>query len=411
MTERPVVVVVGAGFGGLAACKELMSASVEVVVIDRHNFNTFQPLLYQVATGGLNPGDIAYPVRSFIRRHANLTFRQETVTAVDSAASRVEIAEGEPISFDYLVLAVGAATSYFGVPGAEENSHAIYTMEDAVVVRDKLAKSIERAASRGTQPGDLTVVIVGGGATGVEMAGTLAELRRMQLETTYAGISPAEVRVVLVEQADRLLTPFAPRLSSYAGQALRARGVEVRCGESVAEVAPDHVTLRSGEAISCRLVIWAAGVGASALTQSLDVPKLHGRIGVGPDLRVSGHDNIFAIGDAAAALDGHPLAQLAQPAMQEGRHAGKQIAALIGGKATAPFRYKDKGTMATIGRRSAVAEISFGIKLRGTLAWLAWLGLHIVVLVGLRNRISVLLNWGWRYLSWRRVGRVIAGSD
>jgi NADH:ubiquinone reductase (H+-translocating) len=410
MTGRPTVVVIGAGFAGLAACRELVSAPVDIVLVDRHNFSTFQPLLYQVATGGLNPGDIAYPVRSYVRKHPNLTFRQETVTAVDTESGKVEIADGELISFDYLIVAVGAATNYFGVPGAAESARAIYTMEDAVAVRDKLARSIERASSRGVQPGELTVVIVGGGATGVEMAGALAEMRRMQLATTYEGISASDVRVVLVEQQDRLLAPFAERLSAYAATALSQRGVEVRCDESVAEVTPEHVVLKSGEVIECGLVLWAAGVGPCSLAQALDVPKVKGRLAVDEDLRVSGHDNVFAIGDVAAAAATAPLPQLAQPAIQGGQHAAKQIRLLLASQPTQPFRYHDKGIMATIGRRSAVAEIFLGIKLKGTLAWMAWLGLHIVFLLGVRNRLSVILNWAWRYLSWRRVGRVIVGN-
>jgi NADH dehydrogenase len=409
MKTRARVVVVGAGFGGLSTCKELVEADVEVTLIDRHNFNTFQPLLYQVATGGLNPGDIAYPVRTYTRKHPNLTFRQETVVGVDFDRQEVALDGGGNVAYDYLVLAVGAASNFFGIPGAAKDSQAIYTMEDAVAVRDRLAEMLERAASRGTKPGDLTVVIIGGGATGVEMAGTLAELRQMQFKTTYAALSGSGAKVVLVEQNDRLLGPFDGRLSEYAVAALRARGVEVRTGESVAEVTGGCVTLGSGEQIPCGLVVWAAGVGPSALTQSLGLHKIRGRLAVRPDLRVEAYDNVFAIGDVAADAE-KPLPQLAQPALQGGAHAARQIQRLMAGASTEAFHYKDKGTMATIGRRSAVAEIRGGIKLTGTLAWLAWLGLHIVFLLGLRNRLSVMINWAWRYLSWRKTPKVITGG-
>jgi NADH dehydrogenase len=406
------VVVIGAGFGGMAACESLMAASVEVVLVDRHNYNTFQPLLYQVASAGLNPGDIAYPVRAYGRRHPSFKFRQDLVVGVDFAARHVNLAEGDPIAFDYLVLAAGAATNFFGVPGAAAHARGIYTMEDAVAVRNTLSAMIERAASHAPAEGDLTVVIVGGGPTGVEMAGTLAELRQMELHTTYTGIDPSRSRVLLVEQRDRLLGAFHPKLSGYAAKVLRDRGVEVRCAETVKEISAERVVLGSGEVVPCRLVVWAAGVGPCALTEALPLPKAAGRVEVGPDLRADGFENVFVVGDMAAtrppAGDG-PLPQLAQPAIQEGRHAGEQIARLVAGKPTTPFSYNDKGIMATIGRRAAVAQFPSGIRLRGTPAWLAWLALHLVFLLGVRNRTSVLVNWAWRYVSWRRGPSVIAG--
>jgi NADH dehydrogenase len=390
-----------------------MDAPVDIVLTDRHNYNTFQPLLYQVATAGLNPGDIAYPVRSYTRGHPSLTFRQDVVTNVDFARREVSFVEGAPTSYDYLVLAAGAATNFFGVEGAEEHARGIYTMEDAVAVRNTVSSTMERAASHGVQEGDLTVVIVGGGPTGVEMAGALAELRNMELKTTYSMLDPSLCRVVLVEQRDRVLGAFHSKLSSYAVKVLTDRGVEVRLDESVKQIHAASVVLGSGEVLLCALVIWAAGVGACALTESLDLPKIRGRIEVGPDLRVTGFDDVFAIGDMASArLAGsdQPLPQLAQPATQEGKHAGEQIARLLKGEATTPFVYKDKGIMATIGRKAAVAEFPSGLRLRATPAWLAWLALHLVFLLGVRNRTSVLVNWAWRYVSWRRGPKVIAGG-
>jgi NADH dehydrogenase len=408
---RPTVVVLGAGFAGLAACDALGSAPVDVVLVDRHTYNTFQPLLYQVATAGLNPGDIAYPVRAFTRGHANVSFRRSTVMSVDFVTRTVCFDEGDSIRYDFIVMATGAATNFFGVPGAAEHAHGIYTMEDAIAVRDEVSRRLEQAAVHGADHGELTVVIVGGGPTGVEMAGTMAELRDVELRTTYREIDPDAARIILLEQRDRLLGAFDARLGDYALAQLEARGVEVRCGTVVGEIAPDRVLLASGEQVPCGVVIWAAGVGPTALTESLDLPKDRGRIQVGPDLRVAGHDDVFAVGDVSVAMgaDAVPLPQLAQPAIQEGRHAARQIARIVDGRPTEAFAYRDKGTMATIGRRAAVAELPHGVRLKGTAAWVAWLGLHVVFLLGFRNRAAVLLNWAWRYVSWRRGPRVIAG--
>jgi len=411
--NRPRVVVVGAGFAGLAACGPLEGAEADVLIVDRHTYNTFQPLLYQVATAGLGPGDIAYPIRSYVRRHSNVAFREAEVAGVDFEARRVLLADGDALAYDYLVIACGAGTNFFGVPGAAEHARAIYTMEDAIAVRDDLSAGLERAAARGVRPGELTVVIAGGGPTGVEMAGTLAELRAMEIETAYPELDPAEASVVLVEQLDTVLGAFDRRLGAYARRVLEDRGVDVRLGESVAEVSATEVRLGSGEVIPCGLVVWAAGIGPAPLTAGLEAAKTKGRLDVGGDLRMWGRDEVFVVGDVAAAKqsggEGALMAQLAQPAIQEGRHAGRQIVRLLEGEATEAFAYHDKGTMATIGRRAAVAELPHGVRLRGTVAWFAWLGLHLVTLLGVRNRLVVLVNWAWRYVSWRRGSKVIAG--
>lgn len=412
MTKR--VVVLGAGFAGLASVDVLARsrADLEIVIVDRHPYNTFQPLLYQVATAGLNPGDIAYPVRAFVRKHANVAFRKGVVADVDFDHRRVLLDEGS-VRYDYLVIATGATTNFFGVDGAAEHSRAIYTMEDAVAVRDQLGAGLERAAAFGAREGELTVVLVGGGATGVEMAGTLAELRAAELRSTYREIDPAAARIVLVEQAGRLLAAFGDREAEYALRALRSRGVEVRLDTPVTSVGPDHITLGDGERLPCGMVIWSAGVSAGPLADRLDVAQGRGgRIAVDEHLRVAGRDEVFVVGDVALPHvdDGDtPLPQLAQPAIQEGRHAGRQILAMEAGAELTAFSYKDKGIMATIGRRAAVAQLSNGLRLRGTLAWGAWLGLHIVFLLGFRNRVAVLLNWAWRYVWWRRGNQVIAG--
>jgi NADH dehydrogenase len=442
--SRKRVVVLGAGFAGLAACEELAKgandAGLEVVVVDRHTYNTFQPLLYQVATAGLSPSDIAYPVRSYLRRHPLVSFRQGTVVDVDLTARKVCFeSDVPPLEYDYLVIATGATTNFYGVPGASSHGPAIYTMEDAVAVRDLLGAGLERAATFGATGGELTVVLVGGGPTGVEMAGTLAELRSLELETDYRGIEPGDSRIILVEQLDRLLGGFDERMSRYALEALRSRGVEVRLSTAVQEVAPDHVVLAGGERVACGLVIWSAGVHAGDLADRLAVPQTKGgRLEVTRELQLYAHPEVFAAGDVAAALAGSKGArshgrsappgaralsdatgeeaaaslvpQLAQPAIQAGRHAGAQVLRLARGEELASYSYRDKGIMATIGRRAAVAQLANGIELDGTLAWFAWLGLHIVFLLGFRNRVAVLFNWAWRYLWWRRGTRLIAGS-
>ncbi|MHB1987205.1 MAG: NAD(P)/FAD-dependent oxidoreductase [Acidimicrobiales bacterium] len=421
---RRRVVILGAGFAGLAACDVIARAGkatspgLDIVVVDRHTYNTFQPLLYQVATAGLNPGDIAYPVRSYLRTHRDVEFRQATVDGVDFAAREVLFEGGQaPLGYDYLVIATGAATNFFGVPGAAEHGRAIYTMEDAIVVRDQISAALEHAASFGAPRGELTTVLVGGGPTGVEMAGTLAELRNVELTTTYRAIEQSASRIVLVERLDRLLSGFDDELAAYALRALESRGVEVRLSTAVREVAADRVVLDDGEVVPCGIVVWSAGVRAGDFADRLGMAQhKDGRIEVTSELRLVAHEEVFVIGDIAAVSslgsDGEPkmLPQLAQPAIQQGRHAGRQILRLEAGEPLEAFSYKDKGIMATIGRRAAVTELPNGLKLRGTLAWLAWLSLHIVFLLGFRNRVAVLVNWAWRYIWWRRGTRVVAGS-
>jgi len=409
---RPHVVIVGAGFAGLAAAGALAEAPVDITIVDRHNYNTFQPLLYQVATAGLNPGDIAYPVRTYVRDHEHVRFREGDVADVDLDGRKVVCADGGVLDYDYLVLATGAATNFFGVPGAEQNALGIYTLDDALKVRDRIFTQLEQAAALGTSEGDLTVVVVGGGPTGVEMAGSLAELRSVAFATSYRDVDPAMSKVVLIEMQSRLLGAFDPALSDYALHELERRGVDVRLGTTVKEIADDRVVLSSGEVLHCGLVVWGAGVGAGELAERLRCDKTGGgRILVDEHLAVEGHPEAFAAGDlAGVALGDGLLPQLAQPAIQTGAHAGRQIERMMSGAALVAFRYKDKGTMATIGRRSAVAELPFKIRLRGTAAWLAWLALHLVTLIGFRNRLSVLVNWAWRYVAWRRGPKVIVGG-
>ncbi len=416
MAVVPQVVVVGAGFGGLEVVRHLADAPVEITLLDRNNFHTFQPLLYQVATAGLNAADVATVVRGVLHRQHNVRFRRATVTGVDWQARTVALDGEDRLPFDHLVVAGGATVSYFGTPGADEHGFPLYTLGDAVRLRNHVVERFE-AADRDPaviDDGGLTFVVVGGGPTGVETAGALAELFAVVFRRDYPTLDISRARVVLVEMVDDLLRPFSPPSRRHARTTLSSRGVEVRLGTKVAEVGAGRVVLGDGEVLPCHTLIWAAGVQANPLAAAVGVPQGRaGRIVVDPDLRITGRPDGWAIGDIAAAPDRHGgvLPQLAPVAMQSGRHVARQIRRLLDARPTEPFRYRDKGTMATIGRRAAVAELPLGIKLRGGPAWLAWLGLHLVFLVGKRNRASVLLNWAWNYLTWDRGPRLILDPD
>jgi NADH:ubiquinone reductase (H+-translocating) len=414
--DRPRVVVIGGGFAGLSAVRELSVADVEVLLIDRNAYNTFQPLLYQVATGGLNPGDVTYALRAFTSRYRNADFRRAEVTGVDLDRRRVLLADGGPVTYDYLIVCCGVGPNYFGVPGAREFARTMYTRAGAIQTRDLMLTAIEKAAQAPSRAA-ATVVVVGGGATGVEMAGALAELRNTAVPLAYRGLEVDSVRIVLVEMADHLLTPFHPKLRAYAAKALRKRGVELRLGTALREVRPDAVVVQGPDGglrtIESAVTVWASGISATATVGGWGLPTgKGGRIEVGPDLRLAGCPQVFAIGDVAGAGAGgsEPLPQVAQPAIQGGRHAGVQIRRLLAGAPTEPFRYHDKGIMATIGRSDAVVQLPFGLRLRGPVAWLAWLGLHVVTLVGNRNRLATLINLSVRYFSWPRSLNMIVGD-
>ncbi|HTT53112.1 MAG TPA: NAD(P)/FAD-dependent oxidoreductase [Streptosporangiaceae bacterium] len=406
---RPRVIVAGAGFAGLAATGELARGGAEVLLIDRNTCSTFQPLLYQVATGGLNPGDVSYPARAFTRRHG-ARFRLGEVTGVDPAARTVRLADGAELGYDYLVLATGVSAAYYGVTGAAEHSLGLYTRRDAIGLRNHIMARLERLDIAG--PGrEVNFTVVGGGATGVELAGALAELRATALDAAFPEVDLASVHIRLVEQAAELLLPFDPRLREYARRQLAGRGVEVLTGTAIEEVRSDRVILAGGAELPSDVTVWAAGVTGPAELAGWNLPRgPGGRILVGPDLRVHGQDRVFALGDVALIED-QPLPQLAQPALQAGRHAARQIQRLAAGQPATAFRYHDKGIMATIGRRSAVVELPHRIRVRGTLAWLAWLALHLITLLGHRNRMSALLNLSWRYLAWGHGGGLIVGDD
>jgi NADH:ubiquinone reductase (H+-translocating) len=408
-TGAPRVVVVGMGFAGLATVKRLTHAGMRVTLVDRNVYSTFQPLLYQVATGGLNPSDVAYPLRAFAHRYG-ARFQRGELADIDDAAKKITLRQGEKLDYDYLVLATGVTAAYYGVTGADKHSFAMYTRRDAIALRDHIMAWLERLSGEG-RGRSLAITIVGGGATGVELAGTLAELRNIALATAFPDIDRSRMQIRLVEQAPALLAPYTPSLREYAHRQLLDREVDVRLGATIREITADHVVLAGGEHLPSDVTVWAAGVTAPDSLGGWGLPQGRGgRIQVGPDLRVTGHDRIFAIGDIALT-EGQPTPQLAQPALQMGRFAAEQIARLAVGRPTARFEYHDKGIMATIGRRSAVVQLPYRVRIRGTLAWFAWLGLHLVTLLGSRNRISTLINLTYRYLTWGRGGALLVDSD
>ncbi|WP_220483428.1 NAD(P)/FAD-dependent oxidoreductase [Microlunatus kandeliicorticis] len=404
----PHVVVVGAGFAGVAVTRELAKRGFRVTVVDRHPYNTFQPLLYQVATGGLNAGDVTYSLR-FLSAKNKANFRRTKVVGIDHDHNEVICDDGVRIPYDYLVLGTGITTNHFGIPGAAEYTMSMYTRAEALKVRDTIFGGLENIAGT-SHPGTggFTVVVVGGGPTGVEMAGSLAELKDSAIPTTYPELDPKKVHVVLVEMANALLLPFDEKLQRYTLSELVKRGVDVRLRTALSEVHPDHVVFKDGNRLDVDLVIWAAGVSGSKELNDWGVPiGRGGRIEVGTDCRVKGFDNVFAIGDVALITE-NPLPQLAQPAIQEGKFVARQIGRLVNGEDTEEFHYFDKGTMATIGNRAAVLQLPNGFKMTGTFAWLGWIVLHIAYLLGGRNRVQTLVNLAARYATWpRRAGAIV----
>jgi len=408
VTEMPHVVVVGAGFAGLSATQQLAKEGFRVTLLDQHPYNTFQPLLYQVATGGLNAGDVTYSLRYFVARYDNVRFRRASVFGIDREAKTVRCDPGPDIPYDYLIVANGITTNHFGIPGAAEYTMSMYTRPDALRVRDTIFGRIETIAGLSTpNSGGFTVVVVGGGATGVEMAGQLAELKQGAIPKVYPELNPALVRIVLVEMGPELLAPFDKKLRDYTLRELVKRGVDVRLNTAITEVHPDKVDFKDGTSMPVDLVIWAAGVSGYAMLRDWGLPiGRGGRIEVQQDLRTTNDERVFAIGDNCVIVEA-PLPQLAQPALQMGKHAAQQITRIHRGLPTQPFQYHDKGTMATIGRADAVVQLPNGLKMKGLIAWLGWITLHIMFLLGSRNRIQTLINLAVRYTGLGRSGVII----
>jgi NADH dehydrogenase len=405
-------VIVGGGFGGLYAARALARAPVEVTLLDRRNHHLFQPLLYQVASAALNPADIAEPIRRVFRHQANCRVLLAEATGIDVARRCVQLTD-DVVPYDYCIVATGATHSYFGHPEYAHLAPGLKSIEDALEIRRRVLLAFE-AAELETDPAVrtalLTFVVVGGGPTGVELAGALSEIARHALDEDFRSIDPRDARVLLVEGVPRLLPVFPPELSAKAADQLKALGVEVRTDTMVTGIDETSVTLGS-ERIEARTVLWAAGVAASPIGRSLGVPlDRAGRVRVEPDLSVPGHPEVFVIGDLAVLeQDGKPVTGLAAVAVQEGPHAARNVVHSVRGEPREPFHYRDKGILATIGRKAAVA--SFGrVKLSGLTAWLVWLFVHIFLLIGFRNRIVVMFGWAWTYFTYERGARLITGE-
>jgi NADH dehydrogenase len=407
------IVIIGGGFGGLYAAKTLRRTPARITLLDRRNYHLFQPLLYQVATAALNPSDIAAPIRSVLRKQENVSVIMGDAASIDLDQKLIHLTDGA-LTYDILIIATGATHSYFGHPEWEANAPGLKTIDDALEIRRRVLLAFE-AAERESDPERqrawLTFVVIGGGPTGVELAGALSEIARQTMLRDFRRINPSSARVILIEGLDRLLPPYPPDLSAKAAAQLRALGVEVMTSTMVTRVT-DHDVAAGETVIPTRTVLWAAGVQASPLAKSLGAPlDRAGRVGVSPDLSIPGHPEVFVIGDLAAVTqdDGTLVPGVAPAAMQEGIHTAKNIQRMLRGEPTLPFRYHDKGSLATIGRAAGVADLG-RIRLSGFLAWSAWLAIHIFFLIGFRNRLLVMLQWAWAYVTFQRGARLITGK-
>lgn len=414
--SRPRVVIIGGGFGGLAAADTLGRKAVDVTLVDRRNHHVFSPLLYQVATAGLSPGDIASPIRWILRSQRNLRVWLAEATAVDTERKTVQLADGA-LDYDYLIVAAGSRPSYFGHDDWQALAPGLKTMEDALAIRRRILLAFERAEREpdpAAQRRLLTFVVVGGGATGVELAGALAEISRHALGNDFRSIHPDRARIILVEGGPEVLASYPDRLSAFARRALERLGVSVWTDALVGDLGPGTVRLRgeAGEVIETDTVIWAAGVAAAPIGRTLGAPvDALGRVRVNPDLTIPGRDDVYVVGDLAALAgeDGRPLPGVIQVALQQARLAATNIVATIAGRPRENFRYRDLGTMATIGRNSAVCDLGW-LRLKGRLAWWFWLFLHIWKLIGFRNRLTVMTQWAFAYLTYQRSVRLITGD-
>jgi NADH:ubiquinone reductase (H+-translocating) len=416
---RPHLVVIGGGFAGLWCTRALADTAVDITLVDRANHHLFQPLLYQVATAGLSAGDIAAPLRHILRRQRNVAVRLGEVCAIDNAARRVTLADGATLGYDLLLVASGATHAYFGHDEWAAHAPGLKTLDDAMTLRRRVLlafESAENAAHDAERDAWLTFAVAGGGPTGVELAGTLAEIARHTLRHEFRRIDPARARVQLIEAGPRVLAAFDAGLSAKAAQQLQRLGVQVLTGAAVQSIDAQGY-MRGGARTAARTVIWAAGVAASPLGRLLDAPlDRAGRVQVRSDLSLPGHDDVFVAGDLAALTqaDGKPVPGVAPAAKQMGTHVARRIRARLAGRdERTPFVYRDWGNLATIGRMAAVVELPrtlLGLRFSGLLAWWFWLAAHVFFLIGFRNRLIVLMNWAWAYFTYQRHARVVFGS-
>jgi NADH dehydrogenase len=414
---RPRVLILGGGFAGVGAAQKLEHTDAEVVLVDRHDYHTFQPLLYQLASGLLETTAVGHSLRDLLGRHGDTTVHKATVTAVDLEARQVEFEEIEPLTYDYLVFGIGAEVNFFGTAGAPEHAFPMYTLPHAVRLKDHILERWE-AADRDpalVDDGALNIVVVGGGPTGVETAGAIAELYGANFTSDYRNVPPAAAQLTLVEAGPELFPMFKPNLREYASKALVDRKVEIKTGVAVESVAPTRVKLKSGEELKAYTLVWGAGLQGNKLVQSLGIELQRGsRIGVGSDLSVAGHPEVFAVGDIAAISDpksGQVLPQLGSVALQSGEHAGETIARTLAGKKTKPFAYRDKGTMATIGRGAAVVQFLGGRTMKGLKAQVAWGTVHLALLPTNEDRAKAVVDWAGAAMTHQRAGRITVESD
>jgi NADH dehydrogenase len=409
----PQVVIVGAGFGGLKAAWSLKDAKVQVTLIDRRNHHLFQPLLYQVATAGLSPANIAYPIRAIVRKNLNTRVLLEEARSIDLSRRRVTTGQGD-INYDFLILAAGADNSYFGHHEWARYAPGLKSLEEAIEIRERILFSFEMAERETDEVARrrlLTFIVVGGGPTGVELAGAIAEISRQVIVSDFRRIDPREARIILVEAGPRILPTFDERLAAKAAEALKSRGVEVHTSSPAQAIEHDLIRLDQSE-IHAHTIIWAAGVAASPLAKTMGVElDRGGRIKVRSDLTIEGHPEVFVIGDLAACVDaaGRTMPGLAPVAIQQGRWAARNIIGALKGESYKPFKYLDKGALATVGRAFAILQIG-KFKLSGFFAWLIWSVVHIAYLIGFRNRVIVMFDWAWAYLTYQRGGRLITGD-
>ena len=410
--RRPRVLVLGGGFAGIGAAHKLKKSDADVVVVDKHDYHTFQPLLYQVATGLLEQPAVGHPIRDLFHKQDNVRIHQDEVTAIDLDARRVEFAELEALGYDYLVLGLGAEVNFFGVEGAAEHAFPLYTLTDAVRLKNHVLKTWEEADRKPAlvEDGALNVVVVGGGPTGVETAGAMAELYNGVFKKDYPDVPEGAATITLVEAGPEIFPMFKPDIREYTVGALEKRGVDVQTGDVVESISPTRVKLKSGDELEAHTLVWGAGLQGNELVRSLGLELGRGnRVGVDEELRIPSHPEVYAVGDVAAITDAKTeqvLPQLGSVALQSGEHAGETIAQLIAGKETKPFKYRDKGTMAAIGRGSAVVQMLGGKTMKGKAASLAWGTVHLALLPTNEDRAKAVVDWAGAGLTHQRSGRI-----